>query len=153
MPLPYSPPFSAISEMRSNISIGGNGSCGPSANSSPRPHASRSSYSKLERRSVMPAPFQKAPSVPLRFPNIRHPAGKVPGSTAPCAVLYPLEDALAKELQKRANLDIISFVTIIKSEAVVTQQRTIVQSAVMPASAERVAGVPARAELNGCPWH
>jgi Fur family transcriptional regulator, iron response regulator len=34
----------------------------------------------------------------------------------------------------------------------VTQQRTIVQS-VMPASADRVAGTPVRAELNGCPWH
>ena len=35
-PLPYSPPASAISEIRSNISIGGSGSCGPSANNSPR---------------------------------------------------------------------------------------------------------------------
>ena len=32
-PLPYSPPASAISEMRSNISIGGSGNCGPSSNS------------------------------------------------------------------------------------------------------------------------
>src|SRR5262249_603051 len=47
MPLPCSPPCSEISEIRSNISIGGSGSCGPSANNSPRPQASRSSYSKL----------------------------------------------------------------------------------------------------------
>src|SRR5215470_3988444 len=40
---------------------------------------------------------------------------KFPPSTAPCAVLYPLLGAVAKELQKRANLDIISFVTIIRS--------------------------------------
>src|ERR1044072_6887619 len=49
-PLPYSPPASAISVMRSNISIGGSGNCGPSRKSSLRPQASRSSYSKLERR-------------------------------------------------------------------------------------------------------
>src|ERR1700730_586653 len=39
--------------MRSNISIGGNGNCGPPANNSPRPQASRSSNSKLERRFSM----------------------------------------------------------------------------------------------------
>ena len=33
-----------------------------------------------------------------------------------------------------------------------SQQRTIVQSAVVPASGDRVAGT-VRAELNGCPWH
>jgi len=35
----------------------------------------------------------------------------------------------------------------------VSQQRTIVQSAVMPASGERSASSAVRAELNGCPWH
>ena len=46
MPLPYSPPVSEISVMRSNISIGGNGNCAlPGPNSSPRPQASKSSYS------------------------------------------------------------------------------------------------------------
>ena len=45
-PLPNSPPFSEISLMRSNISIGGNGSCAlPGPNISPRPQASKSSYS------------------------------------------------------------------------------------------------------------
>ena len=38
------PPSSLIAEIRSNISIGGSGSCAlPSPNNSPRPHASRSS--------------------------------------------------------------------------------------------------------------
>src|SRR5229473_1200340 len=45
-PLPYSPPVSEIWLMRSNISIGGSGNCAlPGPNISPRPHASRSSYS------------------------------------------------------------------------------------------------------------
>jgi hypothetical protein len=44
--LPNSPPFSVISLMRSNISIGGSGNCAlPGPNISPRAQANRSSYS------------------------------------------------------------------------------------------------------------
>ena len=43
LPLPPMLMFDRISEMRSNISIGGSGSCGPAVKSSPRPQASRSS--------------------------------------------------------------------------------------------------------------
>src|SRR5215470_8349453 len=152
-PLPYSPPTSAISEIRSNISIGGNGSCGPSTKSSPRPHLSRSSYSKLERRSVMPAPFQKALIVPHRFPNIRNPAGKVPAlDSARRSVISTGErccERVAKARQPRYNFICNDYK---EARPAVSQQRTIVQSAVVPASGDRVAGT-VRAELNGCPWH
>src|SRR4029450_10126911 len=53
-PLPYSPPASAISEMRSNMSMGGKGNWAlPAPNNSPRAHANRSSYPKLLRRSAI----------------------------------------------------------------------------------------------------
>ena len=43
-PLPYSPPASAISEMRSNMSMGGSGNWAlPAPKSSPRAQANRSS--------------------------------------------------------------------------------------------------------------
>ena len=43
-PLPWAPPVSVMSTMRSNISIGGSGSWAfPAPNRSPRPQAKRSS--------------------------------------------------------------------------------------------------------------
>src|ERR1051326_2761429 len=67
-PLPYSPPASASSEMRSNISIGGNGNCGPSENISPRPQASRSSNSKQLRRFSIAIPIEEVVQ-PVELPN------------------------------------------------------------------------------------
>src|SRR6202167_4731482 len=98
-PLPYSPPTSAISEMPSNISIGGSGSCGPSTKSSPRPQASRSSYSKLDRRSCI---FGSAPPLPATalIPNILGEYGK---AAAPALLLrgrQPARGVIARQLQQ-----------------------------------------------------
>src|SRR6202453_1221938 len=84
-PLPYSPPTSAISETRSNISIGGNGSCGPLTKSSPRPHARRSSYSKFERRSCI---LRLRPGYPVEFLTYGLIVAK-PQLHCPCAALRP----------------------------------------------------------------
>src|SRR5690606_12075093 len=77
-PLPCAPPSSLISEIRSNISIGGSGSCAfPGPNSSPRPHASKSSYSYVDRLSaiapcVSPLPIPRLASANQRSARIYH---------------------------------------------------------------------------------
>src|SRR6185369_14681905 len=85
-PLPYSPPASAISEMRSNINIGGSGNWAlPAPNNSPRPHANRSSYPKLVGRCSIctcPWPSDRVPqssSPSLGSPNIGAAGGKASG--------------------------------------------------------------------------
>src|SRR6516165_759392 len=74
--------------MRSNINIGGKGNCGPPANISPRPQASKSSNSKLEGRFCIPtwSSPQRTRSHADAFPNIRYGSGKAalfPDRTGP----------------------------------------------------------------------
>src|SRR5262245_49361310 len=77
-PRPYSPPFSPISDTRSNMSIGGSGNWAlPAPNSSPRPQASRSSYSYVERRSSIGlGPCASLGMVMHRSPNTPPVGGK-----------------------------------------------------------------------------
>ena len=156
-PLPYSPPASAISEMRSNISIGGSGSCGPSAKSSPRPQASRSSYSKLN---AVPASALSAAAWPARFPDIWDHSGKAaPADDAPPAEgPRPIASQLRLAQGRRI---MISLATILPGPrtgsppgALMKQSRPVASAASrLLAPIRQAQAAAARTDLNGCPWH
>src|SRR6185437_8647221 len=163
-PLPYSPPTSAMSEMRSNISIGGSGSCGPSTKSSPRAQASRSSYSKFERRSCI------RPSPPLhafaRFPNIWEHGGKAAPLVRRCR-----DDTARQEVPRRASRfascgrrrsayndftcnDFAGPANGPLPGAAMPQSRPVISDASKFLAAIAQPQAPtARTDLNGCPWH
>src|SRR5215469_13469874 len=80
-PLPLSPPSSVIEVMRSNISMGGMGSCAlPGPNNSPRAQASRPAMSKLDLftglSNVLFLQESPVPATPLTQNGVPEPSQK-----------------------------------------------------------------------------